>query len=206
MHQLTSITDSEKQQIATSHEELSSETRWVGWSVGAASFLLVGALIVITCGCLCLMIPGVNVIQDVVLRAVVPGMCAILASIPFIVLAVRHKKNQIPLRERQIKEMIGVMEAHDLPEKPLAERKQFVLHNFLDWRYDDKNPKHLNKNTAWTTSYQKKTLQDIKAKLSDKTENPITKQRRKKVTKAIDRALTDLENPRTRFLKNKNSS
>src|SRR5262245_18644647 len=133
MSSIESITFPQSQELKKLGENFDYKTKLAGCSSAAATFLLIGALIVITCGCLCLMLPGVNVISHVILRAVVPGSLAIVVSIPFILLTVRHRCDQDFFRKRLITRMVSLLEEYKVPEKKLkAERVDFILKNFLN--------------------------------------------------------------------------
>jgi hypothetical protein len=192
MHLTSAIPSAEKQPLAALHKELGPKILCAGWSTAAASFLLIGALIVITCACLCLMLPGINVIQHVILRGVVPALCAIVLSIPFIILAVCRNGEIKRLREEQTRSMVAIMENHDVPRRNKKQRVHFMLHNFLDWPYDANNPRRLHKNTDWSLDYQKKALGDLKEKLGKNKKN--RNKRQEKIATAIDQAVIDLQN------------
>lgn len=67
-----------------------------------ASFLVISSLIVISGACLCLALPGVNVIQNVILPGVLPGCLGILLSIPFIIRSVKLTKEKTALFENEL--------------------------------------------------------------------------------------------------------
>ena len=185
------LLSTEKQELSALHDDFGHKVLLTGCCTAAASFLIIGALIVITCGCLCLMLPGINVVTHIILPAVVPGLCAIVASIPFIILAVRHSRDKNFVREQTITRMISLMDTHEIPEKSEKERVRFILHNLLDWRTNLEEPDKIDKNTDWTIDYQKKILGDIKEMIGkDKKERNA---RQERIAEAIDKALTKLQ-------------
>lgn len=67
-----------------------------------ASFLVISSLIVISASCVCLALPGVNVITHVILPGVLPGGVAIALSIPFIIKSVKLTKVKTTLFDTQL--------------------------------------------------------------------------------------------------------
>lgn len=181
----------ETQELKALHEDFGHEACLSGCSTAAAAFLLVGALIVITCGSLCSMLPGINVTSHIILRAVVPGLCAIVLSIPFIILSVYKSRDANALREKMITRALTLMDEYEIPEKKEEERIEFMLHNFLDWRSNAKKPSEIDKNTHWGFYYQKEILKDIKEKMGK--EKNDRNPRQEKIAEAIEKAITRLQ-------------
>jgi hypothetical protein len=189
MTEISSLTEAEKINLKELHNTFGEKAKLTGCSTLAASFLMIGALIVITCGCLCLMLPGVNAINHVVFPAILPGSLAIVTSIPFILLAVKNSRKKNSIRGQMIHRMIALMEIYDIPKLSRKDRVQFLLCNFLNWKQEP-NLNKLQKNCYWTDEYQKKILTEIKEKIGKKKQerNP----RQEKISVAIDKALAKI--------------
>jgi hypothetical protein len=187
MSSVTSITGQQQQELKGLHEQFGRKVKLTGCSTAAAAFLLIGALIVIACGCLCCTLPGVNVIVDVILPAIVPAIFAILISIPCMILAVQYARDKKPLREQMILRMISHLDDYGVPEiEEQKEQVDFILKNILNWPVNPDNPRKLIKNKDWSDEYQGKILGDIKEIIGkeEKERNP----RQESIAKAIDKA------------------
>ena len=180
--------------LNTLHDEFGRKALFTGCSTAAASFLLIGALIIITCGCLCLMLPGINVVNHVILPAVIPGICAIVLSIPFILMSIRFSTDKNTLREQTIEKMITLLDDYEIPEMSEKNRVRFIIHNLLDWPSDLDKPGKVQKNTDWSLDYQKKILGDIKEKMG--TEKSERNPRQEKIIEALDSALIKIQKKR----------
>src|SRR5262249_20901217 len=88
MTSLVLISPEHKNELKELREEFESKARWTGIMTAAASFLIIGALIVIASASLCLTLPGVNVVPDIVMKAIVPASLVIIAAFPLIAMAV----------------------------------------------------------------------------------------------------------------------
>ena len=186
-----SLSEPQREALNTLHDDFGHKVLLAGCSTAAASFLLIGALIIITCGCLCLMLPGINVVNHVILPAVVPGLCAIVLSVPLILLAIRSSREKNTLREKKIEHMITLLDEHEIPEMSESNRARFIIHNLLDWRADPDKPGKVQKNTHWSIDYQKKILGDIKEKMG--TEKSERNERQERIVEAIDSALLKIQ-------------
>ncbi len=185
---ITSITKAEKEILTKVREKFDHKAKLSGYSAAAASFLLIGALVIITCGCLCLMLPGVNVVYDVILPAVVPGIILIALSIPFIVFSVKMDLKNKDRREELVLAMLKNLDDYGVPEMPKKMRHKFILKNFLDWREEDDGK--LTKNTNWKVEYQGKILSDIKDRMGE--EKKDRNKRQEIMAKALDKARGEI--------------
>jgi len=189
-----SISSDDRAELLMLHDDFGKKIKWAACSTAAAAFLLVGALIVITCGCLCLMLPGVNVVNHVILRAVVPGIFGILISLPLILFAVRNSLDKKIYHTQLIDTMVSYLDTYGVPEKSRKQRVNFILYNFIKWRKDPNDPNNaekLLKNKNWTKEYQGKTiLSAIKSRIgtSKQARNP----RQEKIATAIDKARSKI--------------
>lgn len=191
MSTITSLSNADQVGLSELHKVCESKGKVAGWSGAAASFLLIGALIVITCSCLCLALPGVNVLTDVIARGVVPGLCGIILSIPFICIAVKNGVEQGRKHRTLIDTMISHLDTYQIPEKKKKERRaNFILHNLLNWKIDEEDKGKLLKNRIWTKEYQTKILTDINKRIGEKKKdrNP----RQEKIATAIKEAMMRL--------------
>ena len=211
MINIRSITEDQQIVLKNLHHDFRSKVKITGCSVAAASFLLIGALIVIGCGCLCLMLPGVNVLTQIAYPAIIPSLFAIALSTPLIVSGVVNNQKGNVLRKEMIETMITYLDEYEVPEMrteipeetPQKEKKKqikqeeekqikFILKNLLDWTIQEEGSDKLLKNTYWTDDYQKKILSDIKDRLGKKKEDRNTRQ--EKMVKALDKTLPKIPN------------
>ncbi len=188
---LDAISSQEQSELKMLHEKFGDKVCLTGCTTAAAAFLLIGALIVITCGSLCLLLPGVNVITHIILPAIVPGLAAILASIPIIILTVKQSQEKHKLREKIIHSMVDLLENYDVPQKPAKERVRFILHNLLDWHAPEGK---IEKNSFWTMDYQKKIISELKEKMGK--EKSDRNPRQEKIARSLDKALIKLQKPK----------
>lgn len=176
------------------HEVFSEKAKIAGCSTAASSFLLIGALIVITCGCLCLNLSGVNVINQVILPAVVPGVAAILLSIPFIIASVKYAREKNAIRQDIIDTIFKCLreDRQDLAEMDEEEQIAYIQKNFLD--------------ESWKKEYQSKLIADIKEEvekhLPEKQSDP-KKRNRHQQSQAEEGFLKMLDEVRTRIYETK---
>jgi hypothetical protein len=185
---ITPITPLEKNEMRGLHDSFDQKVKLTGCCVAAAAFLIIGALIVITCGGLCFMLPGVNVIEDVVLKAIVPGLCALVVSIPFVVLSVSQSRDKNLIREQQKTRMLALLDSYDIPDKPQEDQVNFILHHFLNWP-EGKKRGEIEKNKNWTADYQRTFLKELNEKIGKKEDlNP----RQKILSEALDEAMVKL--------------
>lgn len=149
--------------------EFNKKVCLTGCSVTAASFLLVTALIIIFCSALCLTLPGVNAMRDVVFRAMLPACLLILLSLPLILHSVALAQEKQRARRLLISEITRSLERHEIPEiDSKKDRKAFIFNNFF--------------NKTWSGVYQEKLIKDLSdyMQLGEKVLNP--RQKRIKVT------------------------
>ncbi len=151
------INESQSKELRAFHEDLDRKVKLTGCCVIAASFLIIGALIVIGCSCLCLTLPGINAINDVILPAVVPSLLAIIVSIPFILLSVQYNRDKNYIREPMIERMINLLDEYGIPEQSRKVRVKFILNNFLK--------------EHWAKNYRSEILTDIKKRLGKEKED-----------------------------------
>jgi hypothetical protein len=155
------------------HTDFGHQALWTGCSVAAASFLLTGALIVIGCGCLCLMLPGINVLNAVLLPAVLPGILGIIGAIPFILLAVKHNRAKNDLRTRMIDQMVALLQNYRRAEQKKEDQVSFILKHFFK--------------SHWSLDYREKILNELKGCFEKKDQEQTPEQ--KSLTEALDGAL-----------------
>lgn len=143
----SSLSTLEKQELA----ELQPSATLPSLTAAAATFLILGALIVITNASLCLALPGVNVVNQVVLPAVVPGVLAIVVSLPFILLSVQHNQRLSFARKRLVEKIFDLLDSYEVPEMEKNKGTEFFLENFF--------------NPSWTVDYRSKILTDLSERL-----------------------------------------
>ena len=187
MSKIISITGSEKQELLGLRDKFESKVKVAGCSTLAASFFGAGGIIVIMCSCLCLTLPGVNVINHVILPAVIPGTIVMVTIVPLLIASViYHNKEKNRIREKMIRKMINHLHIYKIPEETRKVRVKFILHNFLEWKVHPTQPHKLLRNRLWTVEYQGKLLSELKDTLGkEKTDrNP----RQERIARALDAA------------------
>lgn len=130
MNPIVSITTSEKTELDTAHTRFIRESRIIGCSTGAAAFLLIGALVVIGCSALCLTLPGVNALSDIILPAFVPGGAAFILAIPAIVIAVKKNRKKEALRKDALDQILTLFDQYGLSKMDKDEGGEFIKRNF----------------------------------------------------------------------------
>lgn len=200
------ITQHEKCALMELHAEVKHEATIMGCSAAAAAFLLIGALIVITCGCWCLKLGVINVIAQVIQPVVIPGCIAILASLPLLYVAYVRKQRQSRARGEMIESMIGHLSKYKIlsqikalnpPEEKnkkkkahLEERVKFILVNFFNWTLVKGK---LKKNRQWTFEYQSKIISELKDTLGKKdTWKKEDKETKEKLSDLFDEVRTEI--------------
>jgi hypothetical protein len=181
------LSTQESSNLKQLHADFGHKVLLTGCTTAAASFLIIGALIVIFSASLCFMLPGVNVIRDIIQPAIIPGVAGIIASIPLIILTVKNNREKNTLRETMITEMINHLEKYNIPNHKEKTQVHFILRNFLNWQPEGQ--KSL-KNTSWTDDYQKKIIGEIKEKFGDDKEK--YNKRQKRMVEGLDAALVKI--------------
>jgi hypothetical protein len=154
----------------------------------AAAFLLIGALIVIGCSSLCIMLPGVNVITQIVFPAIIPSSFAIVFSIPLILIAVKSAEDATFIREEMVMDMMmKYLNKYDVALLKGSMRRDFILRNFFAWPLDPHDDQKVVRNINWTRDYQQKIAMDFKKKIGEKEDDRHHKQ--EKISRAFDQAL-----------------
>ncbi len=150
--------------------------------------LLVCSLILIFCGGLCLTLPGVNVISQVTYHAFIPGTCGLVASIPFLYMAVEPSYEKAAVRAEWIERVVTILDHNlrDLPGKP-ANRNlwgaEFIKDNILPEANKD---------------YQNSFLKEIKThyeKDQEEGQPPLEREEarhNKKMAQILDKAISCL--------------
>jgi len=169
MSSIPSLNSNEIQKLDGFHKDFGKITRHIGCALVPASFLFVGALIVITNSCLCLTLPGINVMTDVVIKGILPASGGILLSIPLIVYGIISRREQNEIRTNHATTLLGYINTYDVinlskDTKP-NEQIRFVLVNFLKWGFQENPKKWIRNIDYWTKEYQGKLIAEIKDKL-----------------------------------------
>lgn len=125
-----------------------SKARVAGVAALVASFLIVSSLIVAMGALICLTLPGVNVMRDVVWRGVMPAVAGLTLSIPFIVISYLRAVEKRDLRRSWMGELREQLEGTPATNTQ-EESSQFILNNFVD-------PK-------WSKEYKGSILQELTA-------------------------------------------
>jgi hypothetical protein len=149
---------------------------------GTAAFLLSGGAILGICGSLCFLLPGVNAIQDIVIKIYLPAGCSLGVGLCFAYGAVRASvpKNRTynQLIDFHVEILNEAIEQVDLKKRSgKKELHLFVANNFL--------------NPGWTPMFNQRFSKNIKEKFStdEKKVDKKTKKRNEAIADAIDKAL-----------------
>ncbi len=149
-----------------------------GLSVAAASFLIIGALIVIGGASLCLTLPGVNAISHIILPAIVPSAGVLLFSIALVYQGAIQKIKQNKERQKLIDYCVALFTYHNIMEMEKREKVAFIKEFF------DPN---------WTREYSSRVVDDIKKRYPS--EKETEDQAIKDLHKALDKVKKHLANP-----------
>jgi len=158
--------------IAYDHTQFREKTGNASKSTALAVSLLVIALIVIVAGCLCLSLKGVNVIRHVIWPAVVPGVAAILISLPLFIRGSKYYALATPFRKRCLEDTQQVLreETHRvftdpslaaLPKKEQEEKQKDMLRKFME---EHIFTGYFKKPVEWDRNYVTKLMPEIKAR------------------------------------------
>lgn len=148
----------------------------IGCSAAAASFLVIGALIIISAACLCLSLPGVNVVNNVILPGVLPGSGALLLSIPFIVYTV-HKVEEKNRRRRELIDWnVMLLNHHQVHAMKKSAAASFIKDNFFK--------------PNWAKEYASKVIGDIKERYPK--DKDAQSPEDKALIKALDKAKIEI--------------
>lgn len=159
----------------------------VSLSTAAASFLVMGALIVIGCSLCCLALPGINVITQILVPAILPSICAIAIAVPLIIYNVKVYKEHKNLKIDLVSHYCTLF-LHE-ETKAIFEKKDYKKSADLLIRTEmfKKEPGYPTLVTKITKSLEKlnidpdykktieKTLEEVSNKLYDKKKNAVTK-------------------------------
>lgn len=117
-------------------------------STAAAAFLILGALIVISCASLCFTLPGINAIQDVILPGILPGIGAILLSLPFIIYSIRQQPSRKTARQDAQDFTLALFSWHQVDQMDKETKISFIHNNFFK--------------SKWSNHYCKEFMLDLK--------------------------------------------
>lgn len=125
----------DKERLDQLYATFSKSSRKGSCVSAGTSLLVLVALIVIACSSLCLTLPGVNAMTQVILPGIVPGLGALILSIPLIAYSVRKsgeiKRERKALLDWQIQLLVfyffrsGDLIAKD--DRPLFIKKNFFV-------------------------------------------------------------------------------
>lgn len=170
MSRVIRIHGNDKKHLFGLHSDFKSKTCYAKYSVAAAAFLIIGALIVIFCSSLCLTLPGVNVVQNVILPGVLPGCGALFLSLPFIFSSIHYSRKKNPIRKELIKFSLALISWHDFTSIDSKKKILFLEENLFD--------------PDWDKEYSRGVISDMKKWYPEKKENQSSDQ--KKLLKALN--------------------
>lgn len=177
--------------IKADHVDFRQRAKTASIATAIAVTLLVGALIVMISGGLCLALKGVNTMKDVILPAFIPGSIAILLCIPFFVRSKKYNDEATPYRTRVMKETLSVLKSPGVASKNKEELTTYLEKNIFSEYFDTKN---------WDRNYTTKLISDIKAGFPKEAEERSASD--KTLFEALDEVSKNL-NPKQRNKKKK---
>lgn len=183
---MSSITTIEKNLLETYQKDFDRHVRIIGITIVSASFITITALVVIACASACLILPGVNTMQQVILPAIVPASCAILLSIPLIVVAVKNTKSKNAARKQWIGELNTLSDTY-LKKIEKSKRATFIVEQFFK--------------KEWTKEYSFQIIDDLKKLYPEKKEDQTRWQT--ETLKILDEVKANIADPHRKKPKEK---
>lgn len=123
---------SAKENIQTCRASLDPLTRVVGITTVLATFLIVMGVIMITGALLCLTLPKVQVMKQLVRRIIIPSAIAMLASIPLILLSRKSNVELQACHRFWVKNLVLILEKETLPQPRKAFNAFAAAHLFKE--------------------------------------------------------------------------
>lgn len=180
---ISHLSDIEKSRFDVLHTNFGRHATINGVSATAAAFLCIGALVVIGCSCACLKLEGVNAMRDIFYPAILPSLCAIVISIPFIILCVIKTQEQQASRKEILDGLEEVITNSTVIGKKKKRQVKFIVENLLDEK--------------WSPSYQTKLIMDLKERYSEKEEAKKEKSTpEKKFLESLDKVIEKINKPK----------
>lgn len=168
-------------QALTADESMQLHAKYAQFSTKAChnTIFTITAVVLMTLSCIvifsagmCLNLPGVNVLRNVIYPGVIPGSIGIGLSIPFIIFTVKSSQEKKVLFQAwsddlKPKLIDRKLETHTqqeiidfcktcVPEKLETEVKKFLLSKFKDFYPDKNDPNHKKIHTALDEAFKPK--------------------------------------------------
>lgn len=106
----------------------SHEVRWVKWTTLPATFITSIAIIVIGCSALCLTLPGINALTEVVLPALLPGSLGLALCIPLVILSIKHTKQSKKIRSAWVEQIHTHLQTSSISSEKLIADQILLSH------------------------------------------------------------------------------
>ncbi|MCC5831774.1 MAG: hypothetical protein JJU12_01865 [Chlamydiales bacterium] len=180
MSHATKLNPADENHLFQLHETFKKTACRTGCSTAAASFLIIGALIVIGSACLCLTLPGVNVVSNVIAPGVLPGSGALLLSTKFIVYSVRKSRKKNAQRHAIIDWNCMLLKFYQVDQMEEKAAVSFIKENLF-------KPK-------WSKEYSSKVIGDIKERYPKNKDKQTEEEQA--LLKALDEARNKILKPR----------
>ncbi len=131
MSQIRPLHPEDQEHLFKLHDTFDKSTSLLTCSTIAATFLVIGALIVIYSTSLFLTLPGVNVMYHVILPGTLPGCGALALSIPFIVYSVKKSREKNVKRREVIDWSIRFLEHYHVEMMEVKSAATFIEENLF---------------------------------------------------------------------------
>ncbi len=172
---LQPLSSEEKKQLDTFDKDFSYHSRIATITTVAAAFVAILSAIVLTCSGLCLILPGINAMQDIILPAMLPSAIALAASIPLMVVSFLQARKKKPIYDAWIDRLETHTSEH--LKDTSQEQKIHYIQSLLDpaWHHiytsqilDSLKKKYTPERKQEETDFQKemnKSLDEVKKKM-----------------------------------------
>lgn len=126
----------------------------ISFAISGGTLILIGGIFIVS-ACLCLTLPNVNVIMHVILPGVLPGVCAILSSIPLLTFAMLRQRKMTQQRKACIDKYEEIVKdpAYALTTLSEKEGARFLWEILM--------------NKDWNSIYKEEILSDLKKRLPE---------------------------------------
>ncbi len=145
------------------YDAVTRNARIVTLSIVITSFLIVGAIIVIGSASLCLTLPGINVMTDVLYPGIFPGLLVLAMAFPLSSSSWNYSKRLNKSHKEMIDSVIHLFNLRNVPAmKEKDPIKAVIMDELLneDWSKD------------WRKEGKSKLLKDVEKYYSKDGENP----------------------------------
>jgi hypothetical protein len=132
MSSLGILTHEKKKELESFHQNFSHHSTVATVVTVVAAFLAILSAIVLTCSGLCLTLPGINAMHDIILPVMIPSTIALLCSIPFMVFSFLHTKKKNQIHDERIGKIQELFSDYHLESYSKENKVQFIYDNLID--------------------------------------------------------------------------